>query len=289
MAAGALPGLDPGEAVQQYVRAAGKGVLKVMSKMGISTIASYTGAQVFEALGLSQDLVDEYFTGTTSRLGGIGLDVVAEEVASRHRKAYPENPTERAHRRLETGGEYQWRRDGEVHLFNPETVFRLQHSTRSQQYDVFKQYTSAVDELSARAGTLRGLFHFRSDRTPVPLEEVEPVSEIVKRFNTGAMSLGSISPEAHETLAIAMNRLGGRSNTGEGGEDPERLYDPERRSAIKQVASGRFGVTSEYLVHADDIQIKMAQGAKPGEGGQLPGPKVNPYIARTRHSTPGVG
>jgi glutamate synthase (NADPH/NADH) large chain len=289
IATGALTGVEPKEAVQKYVKAAGKGVLKVMSKMGISTIASYTGAQVFEALGLSQELVDEYFTGTTSRLGGIGLDVVAEEVAARHRRAFPENPTERAHRKLDIGGEYQWRREGEVHLFNPDTVFRLQHSTRTQKYDVFKEYTSRVDELSKKAGTLRGLFAFKSDRTPVPIEEVEPVSEIVKRFNTGAMSLGSISPEAHETLAIAMNQLGGRSNTGEGGEDPERLYDPARRSAIKQVASGRFGVTSEYLVNADDIQIKMAQGAKPGEGGQLPGPKVNPYIAKTRHSTPGVG
>jgi glutamate synthase (NADPH/NADH) large chain len=289
IATGALPGVTPGEAVKKYVKAAGKGVLKVMSKMGISTIASYTGAQVFEALGLSQEVVDEYFTGTTSRLGGIGLDVVAAEVASRHRKAFPENPTERAHRKLEIGGEYQWRREGEVHLFNPETVFRLQHATRTQQYDVFKDYTARVDELSAKAGTLRGLFAFASERAPVPIDEVEPVSEIVQRFNTGAMSLGSISPEAHETLAIAMNRLGGRSNTGEGGEDPERLYDPTRRSAIKQVASGRFGVTSEYLVNADDLQIKMAQGAKPGEGGQLPGPKVNPYIAKTRHSTPGVG
>jgi glutamate synthase (NADPH/NADH) large chain len=289
IATGALPGVEPREAVQKYIKAAGKGVLKVMSKMGISTIASYTGAQVFEALGLAQDLVDEYFTGTTSRLGGIGLDVLAEEVAARHRRAFPQNATERAHRKLEIGGEYQWRREGEVHLFNPDTVFRLQHSTRTQQYDVFKQYTSRVDELSTKAGTLRGLFAFGNDRAPVPIDEVEPVSEIVKRFNTGAMSLGSISPEAHETLAIAMNRLGGRSNTGEGGEDPERLYDPTRRSAIKQVASGRFGVTSEYLVNADDIQIKMAQGAKPGEGGQLPGPKVNPYIAKTRHSTPGVG
>ncbi|MDP9467099.1 MAG: glutamate synthase-related protein, partial [Actinomycetota bacterium] len=287
---GALPGVDRGEAVQKYVKAAGKGVLKVMSKMGISTIASYTGAQVFEALGLAQDLVDEYFTGTTSRLGGIGLEVIAAEVAARHRHAYPDNAAERAHRRLGVGGEYQWRREGEVHLFNPQTVFQLQHSTRSQQYDVFKQYTATVDALSERAGTLRGLFRLQEGvRPPVPLDEVEPVSEIVKRFNTGAMSLGSISPEAHATLAVAMNRLGGRSNTGEGGEDPERLYDPERRSAIKQVASGRFGVTSEYLVNADDIQIKMAQGAKPGEGGQLPGPKVNPYIAKTRHSTPGVG
>ncbi|MDP9391428.1 MAG: glutamate synthase large subunit, partial [Actinomycetota bacterium] len=287
---GALTGVEPAQAVRNMVKALGKGVLKVMSKMGISTVASYTGAQVFEALGLSQELVDEFFTGTTSRLGGIGLDVVAAEVAARHRRAYPTNPAERAHRGLEVGGEYQWRREGEVHLFNPETVFALQHSTRTQKYELFREYTRTVDDLSARAGTLRGLFRLRDGlRPPVPVDEVEPVSSIVKRFNTGAMSLGSISPEAHETLAIAMNRLGGRSNTGEGGEDPERLYDPERRSAIKQVASGRFGVTSEYLVHATDIQIKMAQGAKPGEGGQLPGNKVYPHIARTRHSTPGVG
>ncbi len=285
-----LPGLSLEQALRNYVKALGKGVLKVMSKMGISTIASYTGAQVFEALGLSQDLVDEYFTGTTSRLGGIGLEVVAEETAARHRRAYPTNPAERAHRGLEVGGEYQWRREGEVHLFNPETVFALQHATRTQKYELFQEYTRTVDGLSAKAGTLRGLFALREGlRRPVPVEEVEPVSAIVSRFNTGAMSLGSISPEAHETLAIAMNRLGARSNTGEGGEDPERLYDPERRSAIKQVASGRFGVTSEYLVNATDIQIKMAQGAKPGEGGQLPGPKVNPYIAKTRYSTPGVG
>ena len=212
----------------------------------------------------------------------------------RHRRAYPDNPTERAHRRLETGGEYQWRREGEVHLFNPETVFLLQHATRSRQYDVFEKYTQTVDELSEEAATLRGLFTLRTGvRPPVPLDEVEPVSEIVKRFSTGAMSYGSISQEAHETLAIAMNRLGGKSNTGEGGEDPDRFTpDPNgdlRRSAIKQVASGRFGVTSEYLVNADDIQIKMAQGAKPGEGGQLPGSKVYPWVARTRHSTPGVG
>jgi len=287
---GALPGVDAATAQKNYIKSLGKGVLKVMSKMGISTIASYTGAQVFEALGLSHDLVDEYFTGTTSRLGGVGLEVLAEEVAARHSRAYPDNAAERAHRTLEIGGEYQWRREGEVHLFNPETVFKLQHGTRSRQYDVFQEYTAAVDGLSARAGTLRGLFALREGVRPaVPLEEVEPVSEIVKRFNTGAMSLGSISPEAHEVLAVAMNRLGARSNTGEGGEDAERLHDPERRSAIKQVASGRFGVTSEYLVHATDIQIKMAQGAKPGEGGQLPGPKVYPHIARTRHSTPGVG
>ena len=212
----------------------------------------------------------------------------------RHRRAYPENPTERAHRRLETGGEYQWRREGEVHLFNPETVFLLQHATRSRQFEVFERYTRTVDQLSEEAATLRGLFTLRTGvRPPVPIEEVEPVSEIVKRFQTGAMSYGSISQEAHETLAIAMNRIGGKSNTGEGGEDPDRFVpDPNgdlRRSAIKQVASGRFGVTSEYLVNADDIQIKMAQGAKPGEGGQLPGAKVYPWVARTRHSTPGVG
>jgi glutamate synthase (NADPH/NADH) large chain len=289
IAAGAIADIEPQKAIRNYIKALGKGVLKVMSKMGISTIASYTGAQVFEALGLAQDLVDEYFTGTTSRLGGIGLEVIAEEVAARHAKAYPDNPTERAHRKLEIGGEYQWRREGELHLFNPETVFTLQHSTRTQKYDVFKQYTSKVDELSARAGTLRGLFAFTSDRDPISIDEVEPVSEIVKRFNTGAMSYGSISAEAHETLAIAMNRLGGRSNTGEGGEDSDRLYDPERRSAIKQVASGRFGVTSEYLLNSTDIQIKMAQGAKPGEGGQLPGHKVYPWVAKTRYSTPGVG
>ena len=287
---GSLTDVAVEKALKNYIKALGKGVLKVMSKMGISTIASYTGAQVFEALGLSHDLVDEYFTGTTSRLGGIGLEIIAEEVAARHAKAYPANPTERAHRRLEIGGEYQWRREGEVHLFNPETVFALQHSTREQKYDVFQQYTRRVDELSAKAGTLRGLFTLKDGVRPaVPIDEVEPVSEIVKRFNTGAMSYGSISAEAHETLAIAMNRLGGRSNTGEGGEDADRLYDPERRSAIKQVASGRFGVTSEYLVNSTDIQIKMAQGAKPGEGGQLPGHKVYPWVAKTRYSTPGVG
>ncbi|HEY0486533.1 MAG TPA: glutamate synthase large subunit [Mycobacteriales bacterium] len=288
--AGQLTGIEAGKAVRNYVKALGKGVLKVMSKMGISTVASYTGAQVFEAVGLSEEVVERYFAGTTSKLGGVGLDVIAAEVAARHARAWPENPTDRVHRRLEVGGEYQWRREGEVHLFNPETVFLLQHSTRTQQEDVFRKYTETVDRLARDAGTLRGLFAFKEGvRQPVPLDEVEPVSEIVKRFSTGAMSYGSISAEAHQTLAIAMNRLGGKSNTGEGGEDSDRLYDPERRSAIKQVASGRFGVTSEYLVNADDIQIKMAQGAKPGEGGQLPGHKVYPWIARTRHSTPGVG
>ncbi|RZS82870.1 glutamate synthase (NADH) large subunit [Motilibacter rhizosphaerae] len=287
---GIVTGVQPEQAVRNLVKALGKGVLKVMSKMGISTVASYRGAQVFEALGLSQELVDRYFTGTPTKLGGIGLDVVAEEVHRRHRSAYPASGALPLHRRLEVGGEYQWRREGEPHLFDPETVFRLQHSTRARRFDVFQQYTSRVNDQSKRLMTLRGLFEFKEGvRPPVPLEEVEPVSSIVKRFGTGAMSYGSISKEAHETLAIAMNRLGGKSNTGEGGEDPERLYDAERRSAVKQVASGRFGVTSEYLVNADDIQIKMAQGAKPGEGGQLPGHKVYPWVARTRHSTPGVG
>ncbi|MGN6161950.1 MAG: glutamate synthase large subunit, partial [Marmoricola sp.] len=281
--------VEPEVAVKHLVKALGKGVLKVMSKMGVSTVASYTGAQIFEALGLSQELVDKYFTGTASKLGGIGLDVIAEEVALRHRKAYPVDGIAPAHRELEIGGEYQWRREGELHLFNPETVFRLQHATREGRYDVFKQYTKAVDEQAEKLMTLRGLFAFKSDRPSISIDEVEPVSAIVKRFSTGAMSYGSISQEAHENLAIAMNRLGAKSNTGEGGEDSERLYDPERRSAIKQVASGRFGVTSEYLTNADDIQIKMAQGAKPGEGGQLPGHKVYPWVAKTRHSTPGVG
>ncbi|MBA2739564.1 MAG: glutamate synthase large subunit [Nocardioidaceae bacterium] len=285
-----LSDIEPEVAVRNLVRALGKGVLKVMSKMGVSTVASYTGAQIFEAVGLSQEVVDRYFTGTTSKLGGIGLDVVAEEVRRRHARAYPTDGVPQSHRQLEVGGEYQWRRGGEQHLFDPETVFRLQHATRSGQYEVFKAYTARVDEQAKRLMTLRGLFGFREGaREPVPLEEVEPVSSIVARFSTGAMSYGSISSEAHETLAIAMNRLGAKSNTGEGGEDPGRLRDPERRSAIKQVASGRFGVTSDYLTHATDIQIKMAQGAKPGEGGQLPGPKVYPWIATTRFSTPGVG
>jgi len=288
--AGSLPGIDARQAVRNYVKAAGKGVLKVMSKMGISTVASYTGAQVFEAVGLSEEMVARYFTGTSSKLGGVGLDVIAAEVAARHKRAWPENPTDRVHRKLEIGGEYQWRREGELHLFNPETVFLLQHATRSRQYDIFKKYTSTVDSLSAESATLRGLFQFKEGvREPIPLDDVEPVESIVRRFSTGAMSYGSISAEAHETLAIAMNSIGGKSNTGEGGEDPDRLYDKHRRSSIKQVASGRFGVTSEYLVNSDDIQIKMAQGAKPGEGGQLPGHKVYPWIAKTRHSTPGVG
>ena len=286
---GAIASIDGYVAVHNLVKALGKGVLKVMSKMGISTVASYTGAQVFEALGLSHELVDRYFTGTASKLGGIGLDVIAAEVESRHTHAYPIGDVKQSHRRLRVGGDYQWRREGEPHLFNPETVFRLQHSTRTGRYEVFKDYTKLIDDQSRELMTLRGLFKLRTGaRAPIPLDEVEPVSSIVKRFSTGAMSYGSISGEAHETLAIAMNSLGAKSNTGEGGEDAERLYD-NRRSAIKQVASGRFGVTSEYLTGADDLQIKMAQGAKPGEGGQLPGNKVYPWIAKTRYSTPGVG
>ncbi len=284
-----LDGFDPDLAIRHLIKALGKGVLKVMSKMGISTVSSYRGAQTFEAVGLSRDLVDRWFTGTTSQLSGVGLDVIAQEVAARHAAAYPLSGIPPYHRNLEVGGEYQWRREGPPHLFNPDTVFRLQHATRTGRRDIFEQYTRLVDDQSEQLMTLRGLLRLRPDREPVPLEEVEPVSAVVARFSTGAMSYGSISQEAHETLAIAMNQLGGRSNTGEGGEDVDRLLDPQRRSAIKQVASGRFGVTSAYLVHADDIQIKVAQGAKPGEGGQLPPGKVYPWIAATRHSTPGVG
>ena len=291
---GAITEVDSKTAVRNYIKGCSKGVLKIMSKMGISTVASYTGAQVFECVGLSNEVIDDYFTDTTSKLGGVDLNVLAEEVALRHRFAYLDNPEEVAHRDLWAGGEYQWRREGEFHLFNPETVYKLQHSTRTGRYELFKEYTELVDTQSEELATLRGLFTLTpNDEGPISIDEVEPVNEIVKRFSTGAMSYGSISAEAHETLAIAMNRLGAKSNTGEGGEDPER-FTPDangdsRRSAIKQVASGRFGVTSEYLVNSDDIQIKMAQGAKPGEGGQLPGPKVWPWIAKTRHSTPGVG
>ena len=291
---GDLTGVTSRQAQRNYIKAASKGIIKVMSKMGISTVASYTGAQVFEAVGLAAEVVDEYFTGTVSRIGGVGLDVLAEEVVSRHRLSHLDRPTELAHREREVGGEYQWRREGEIHLFNPKTVFKLQHATRSKRYEVFKEYTRAVDEQSTHLATLRGMMHLRTGVLPaVPIDEVEPSAGILARFSTGAMSYGSISAEAHETLAIAMNRLGGRSNTGEGGEDSDR-FTPDangdlRRSAIKQVASGRFGVTSEYLVNSDDIQIKIAQGAKPGEGGQLAGTKVYPWIAKTRFSTPGVG
>ena len=291
---GVITGITPEKAVRNLIKSLGKGVLKVMSKMGVSTIASYTGAQIFEAIGLSAEVVDEYFVGVTSRLGGAGIEIIAQETIKRHHIAYPPGGEIPGAKKLQIGGEYQWRREGEPHLFDPETVFTLQHATRSKRFDVFKRYTNRVDDQSRRLMTLRGLFNFKSDiRKPIPIDEVEPASEIIKRFATGAMSYGSISQEAHETLAIAMNRIGGKSNTGEGGEDPARNKADSngdlRRSAIKQVASGRFGVTSEYLVNADDIQIKMAQGAKPGEGGQLPGNKVYPWIAKVRYSTPGVG
>ncbi|MBI2882748.1 MAG: glutamate synthase large subunit [Candidatus Methylomirabilis oxyfera] len=288
---GLLPGLDHKKAVKHYIKALNKGVLKVISKMGISTIQSYRGAQIFEAIGLNKAFVDRCFTWTASRIGGIGIDVVAEEVILRHRRAFPDRPVGQPD--LEWGGEYQWRRDGEYHLLNPETISKLQYSTRTGQYTVFKEYAEMVNDHNTNLCTLRGLFDLKFGDQPIPLEEVEPIESILKRFATGAMSYGSISQEAHETLAIAMNRLGARSNTGEGGEDPAR-FTPDsngdwRRSAIKQVASGRFGVTSEYLTNATDIQIKMAQGSKPGEGGQLPGAKVYPWIAKVRHSTPGVG
>jgi glutamate synthase (NADPH/NADH) large chain len=287
---GFITGVTREKATKNLIKALGKGVLKIMSKMGISTVSSYSGAQTFEAVGLDQEFVDRYFTGTTSKLGGVGLSVIAEENRLRHASAYPKDGAPPTHERLQSGGEFQWRRDGAPHLFNPESVFALQHSTRERRYDIFRKYTKLVDDQSRALMTLRGLFEFNTEgRTPVPLEEVESVASIVKRFSTGAMSYGSISPEAHETLAIAMNQIGAKSNTGEGGEDVARLLDPARRSAIKQVASGRFGVTSMYLTHADDIQIKLAQGAKPGEGGQLPNNKVYPWIARTRHATAGVG
>ena len=354
---GLLDGVTAKKAAENMIKALGKGLLKIMSKMGVSTVASYTGAQIFEAIGLGEEIVSICFTGTTSRLGGVGFDVLAAEAAARHTRAFPPRGAGPDHRRLETGGDYQWRREGEPHLFNPETVFKLQHATRSRRYEIFKEYTALVDDQSARLMTLRGLLRIRGvdDPTdprglgaaslparaprapgvpsppeedvnqaglhptgphpigsrpvadtaagthpprplpegPIPIDEVEPVGEIVRRFSTGAMSYGSISAEAHQTLAIAMTRLGGRSNPGEGGEDSDRFVPDAngdlRRSAVKQVASGRFGVTSEYLVNADDLQIKMAQGAKPGEGGQLPGHKVYPWIARTRYSTPGVG
>jgi glutamate synthase (NADPH/NADH) large chain len=289
---GVITGITPEKAVRNLIKSLGKGVLKVMSKMGISTIASYTGAQVFEAIGLSAEVVDEFFAGTTSALGGVSLDVIAQETIARHHIAYPPGGEVPGTKRLPIGGEYQWRREGEPHLFDPETVFTLQHSTRSKRYDVFKRYTNRVNDQSTRLMTLRGLFEFKP-QTAIPIEEVEPASAIIMRFSTGAMSYGSVSQEVHETLAIAMNRLGAKSNTGEGGEDPSRFIPlangDSKRSAIKQVASGRFGVTSEYLVNADDIQIKIAQGAKPGEGGQLPGNKVYPWIAKVRYSTPGVG
>jgi glutamate synthase domain-containing protein 2/glutamate synthase domain-containing protein 1/glutamate synthase domain-containing protein 3 len=286
-----LKGITEEEAVEHFVKALGKSLIKVASKMGISTVQSYRGAQIFEAIGLSREVVDKYFTWTASRVGGVGLDVIARESANRHKLAYKADPN--LDGELDAGGQYQWRRRGEFHMYNPNTIAKLQHSARSGNYRIFKEYTRLVDEQSRNLATLRSLLRFNSNRAPVPIEEVEPASEIVKRFKTGAMSFGSISKEAHENLAIAMNRIGGKSNTGEGGEDSARfIRDPNgdwRRSAIKQVASARFGVTSNYLVNADELQIKMAQGAKPGEGGQLPGHKVDDFIAKIRYSTPGVG
>ena len=277
---------------KNYIKAAVKGILKVMSKMGISTQQSYRGAQIFEAVGLNTKFVDEYFTWTPSRIQGLGRKEIAEETLRRHEHAYPRVQVPEV-LDLDVGGQYQWRRKGEAHIMNPDVVAKLQHATSINSRVEFKQFCKLIDEQQTRLLTLRGLLEFRKDTAPVPLEEVEPAKEIVKRFATGAMSYGSISKEAHETLAIAMNRIGGKSNTGEGGEDPAR-FTPDangdrRSSAIKQVASGRFGVTSEYLNSAQELQIKMAQGAKPGEGGQLPGHKVDKEIARIRHSTPGVG
>ena len=288
---GSLTGIDHKTACKNFVKASSKGVVKVMSKMGISSIQSYRGAQVFEALGLRQDVIDHYFTWTASRVGGIGLDVIAQEVLARHHAAYPERPVN-GHV-LPSGGIYQWRAEGENHLFTPESIHFLQKATRSGNYAAFKNFSKLINEQGKNLCTLRSLLEFKPG-TPIPIEEVESAASIMKRFKTGAMSYGSISLEAHETLAIAMNRIGGKSNTGEGGEDPARFtwtneQGDSKNSAIKQVASGRFGVTSEYLASARELQIKMAQGAKPGEGGQLPGAKVYPWIAKTRHTTAGVG
>ncbi|ACD96722.1 glutamate synthase large subunit [Trichlorobacter lovleyi] len=288
---GMLPGIDHKKAVKNFIKAAIKGVVKTMAKMGISTVQSYRGAQIFEAVGLHQSVIDQYFTWTPSRIGGTDLQGIATELLARHAKAYPKrvpnDPT------LDPGGQYQWRKDGEEHLFNPLTITALQKATRTNDYQEFKVFSQLIDEQSERHYTLRGLLDFKK-RVPVPIEEVEPVEEIMKRFKTGAMSYGSISQEAHEALAIAMNRIGGRSNTGEGGEDPARFswtneQGDSKNSNIKQVASGRFGVTSQYLTNAGELQIKLAQGAKPGEGGELPGSKVYPWVAKTRHTTPGVG
>ncbi len=286
-----VTGVSYDEAEYHYVKAVFKGVVKIMSKMGISTVQSYRGAQIFEALGLHKDVVDRYFTGTPSRIQGADLNTLAKEVEIRHKTAFPERPSN-GHV-LPVGGKYQWRQGGEPHLFNPKTIHALQTAVRSGDYEAFKLYSQGVNDQSRKLYTLRGMLDFNLAAEPVPLDEVDSVETIVRRFKTGAMSYGSISQEAHEALAVAMNRLGGKSNTGEGGEDPARYLPDEngdsRKSAIKQVASGRFGVTSHYLVNATEIQIKMAQGAKPGEGGQLPGRKVYPWVAKVRLSTPGVG
>src|SRR5208283_3999361 len=279
-------GVKPEKAVAHFVKAVNKGLLKTFSKMGISTLQSYRGAQVFEAIGLAKRLVDRYFTGTVSRIEGVDLDVLAREAILKHRHAF--QPVHESDTDLAIGGTYQYRARGEYHLLNPQTIAKMQHAVRQNSFATFQEYAELIDGQHRQLSTLRGLLEVKKSDQPIPLEEVEPVASIVKRFATGAMSFGSISKEAHETLAVAMNRIGGKSNTGEGGEDEERFADG-RRSAIKQVASGRFGVTANYLVNADELQIKMAQGAKPGEGGQLPGHKVDETIARVRHSIPGVG
>ncbi|MGH7865892.1 MAG: glutamate synthase large subunit, partial [Candidatus Binataceae bacterium] len=288
---GVLTDVDQDSAARNFVKAVWKSMIKVASKMGISTLQSYRGAQIFEAIGLSKEVVDRYFTWTASRVGGVGIEEIARECDTRHRRAFAIDHA--LDGELDVGGQYQWRRRGEHHMWNPNTIARLQHAVRAGNYKMFREYTRLIDEDSQRLATLRSLLDIKFDRPPVPIDEVEPASEIVKCFKTGAMSFGSISKEAHENLAIAMNRIGGKSNTGEGGEDSARYQRDAngdwRRSAIKQVASGRFGVTSEYLVNADELQIKMAQGAKPGEGGQLPGHKVDSFIAKIRYSTPGVG
>ena len=282
-------GLTIHEIETRYIKAVNKGILKVMSKMGISTYQSYCGAQIYEAIGLASDFVEKYFTGTCTKIEGVGLAEIAEDAVSWHRDAYGDAQIYRD--ALDVGGEYAWRVRGEEHLLTPEAIAKLQHAVRSNNSALYKEYAALINDQSGRLMTLRSMFSFK-DSTPVALDEVEPASEIVKRFVTGAMSFGSISHEAHSTLAIAMNRLGGKSNTGEGGEEPERFKPMENgdsmRSSIKQVASGRFGVTAEYLANSDQIQIKIAQGAKPGEGGQLPGHKVDKRIGRVRHSTPGV-
>jgi glutamate synthase domain-containing protein 2/glutamate synthase domain-containing protein 3 len=287
-----IPGdLTLENAVKNYIQAVGKGLLKIFAKMGISTLHSYRGAQIFEGVGICDEVIDEFFNDTASRIGGVDLGTIAEEARMRHERAYPKAIT--GETELDLGGDYQWRLQGESHLLNPETIHKLQHALRRNDYSLYGEFSKAINDQSREIFTIRGLLRFKSDREPVAIDEVEPVEQIMKRFCTGAMSFGSISQEAHETVAIAMNRIGGKSNCGEGGEDPER-FTPEpngdwRRSAIKQVASGRFGVTSWYLINADELQIKVAQGAKPGEGGQLPGHKVNRFIAKVRNSTPGVG
>ena len=289
---GLLVNLDHKTAIKKYIKAAVKGVVKTMAKMGISTIQSYRGAQIFEAVGLNSEVVNKYFTWTPSRVEGVGLNVLAEEVLQRHRHAFPDRQVNGV--ALDPGGQYQWRDGGEYHLFNPQTIHKLQIACRLGSEKIYREYAELINNQAANLCTLRGLLEFKPAEKPLPIDEVEPVAELVKRFKTGAMSYGSISKEAHETLAVAMNRIGGKSNTGEGGEDPDRyVWTNERgdskNSAIKQVASGRFGVTSHYLVNARELQIKMAQGAKPGEGGELPGRKVFPEIAKTRLTTPGVG